>query len=43
MSKITGFAKWLKEHQIADKQRLAKAKQTALVKLTDDEKEALGL
>lgn len=43
MNNITGLAKWWKEHQQFDKQRLAKAKQSALAKLTDEEKEALGL
>lgn len=43
IEKIPGLRKWWTEHQEFDKQRLAKAKQSALAKLTDDEKEALGV
>lgn len=34
---------WYIKHQKEDKQRLLKAKASAIAKLTDDEKEALGL
>lgn len=43
VNNVKGLALWWKEHQVCDKERLAKAKQSALAKLTDDEKEALGL
>lgn len=43
INNIKGLSSWWKEHQIVDEVRLSKAKQSALAKLTDDEKEALGL
>jgi hypothetical protein len=37
------ISQWYEGHQERDKARLAKARATALAKLDDDEKEALGL
>ncbi len=39
----TELKNWWKEHEDWDKNRLEAAKKSALAKLTDDEKEALGL
>ena len=43
LERIKGLREWWREHQVFDEIRLSKAKQSGLAKLTDDEKEALGL
>lgn len=43
MSLPTEISKWYEEHKEVDKKRLADALKSALAKLNDDEKEALGL